>query len=88
MPKTTTLAGDLPPSDSADDLEQPAPRDRLGDVVIFRLGGEDMPAIVTRDHGDGVLSLTCLPWGQPQMVRNHVTRARHPFQENVWRERT
>jgi hypothetical protein len=56
-----------------------------GSPVVFRLNGVDMAALVTKDHGAGVVSLTVFPCGEPQLVRNHVTRARLPMQENTWR---
>lgn len=60
-------------------------RSRIGLPVVYRLNGEDMAALVTRDHGEGVVSLTAFPCGQPQLIRNHITPARLPNQENTWR---
>lgn len=65
-------------------LETPE-RSLLGSPVVFRLNGIDMAAVVTKDHGEGVVSLTVFPCGEPQLIRNHVTPARLRDQENTWR---
>lgn len=57
----------------------------IGTPVVYRLNGVDLAAIVTADHGEGVVSLTAFPCGSPQLVRNHITPARLPNQENTWR---